>query len=138
MSTPSTPKKHRAKPIEALGGLVRKRRGTRTLREVAMTIDVSAATLLRIESGRIPDVETFGKICRWLELDPGVFLGSQPASGAPPAALPAQVQVSAHFRAERAPRQETISALAAMLLFAARAQQRPDDSEPDEPPPSGV
>jgi transcriptional regulator with XRE-family HTH domain len=138
MSTSGASKKHGGRPIEALGGLVRQRRGTRTLREVAMTIDVSAATLLRIESGRIPDVETFGKICRWLEMDPGVFLGSQSAGSAAQPSRPTPVQVSAHFRAERAPRQETISALAAMLLFAARAQQRPDDSEPNEPPTSGV
>jgi len=38
-------------------------------------IGIGPATLMRVESGRIPDVETFGKICKWLKKDPAEFLG---------------------------------------------------------------
>ena len=106
--------------LSTLGPLVRDRRGPRGLREVAQEIGISAATLMRIESGRTPDVETFGKVCRWLGIDPGEFLGfesgkrrSDPLSDVP-------VQISAHFKADRLPEPETAKALARMLLFIAR------------------
>lgn len=89
------------------------------MRDVAQEIGISPATLLRIESGRTPDVETFGKVCRWLGIDPGEFLGfgtsdaGDATGGEPP------LRVSAHFRVDRLPRPETASALARMLLFIA-------------------
>lgn len=36
------------------------------LRKCAKKIDVSAATLQRIETGKMPDVMTLAKICKWL------------------------------------------------------------------------
>ena len=65
----------RRKPLSALGLMVRERRGDRTLRQAAVDVGIGPATLLRVESGRVPDVDTFGKLCRWLKVDPGVFLG---------------------------------------------------------------
>ncbi len=124
----------RRKPLESLGAMVRERRGRRTLREVAGEIGIGPATLLRVESGRIPDVGTFGKICRWLKVDPGVFL-SKPREMAP--ASPAQqagglTSISAHLRADQTPQPETLQALAQMLLLAARQQPRPAGAFPDE------
>lgn len=29
---------------------------------------------MRVENGRIPDIETFGKLCHWLQIEPGSFL----------------------------------------------------------------
>ena len=106
--------------LSALGPLVRERRGGRGLREVAQEIGISAATLMRIESGRTPDVETFGKVCRWLGIDPGEFLGFESAhrGGGPLGDVP--VQISAHFKADRLPDPETAKALARMLLFIAK------------------
>lgn len=111
----------RPRPLSSLGQMVRERRGTRKLREVAREIGIGAATLMRVENGRIPDVTTFGKICQWLGMDPGVFLGfekarSESGSGAGP------LQVSAHFRADQTPQPETAQALAQMILLAARTQ----------------
>jgi|SRR6267142_456606 len=113
------------KPLESLGALLRERRGSKKLREVAAEIGIGAATLLRVESGRIPDVATFGKICKWLELDPGVFLGielktaqKRKVSSSPSGTL----EVSAHLRADRTARPETIKALAQMILVAANTQ----------------
>lgn len=106
--------------LSALGPLVRDRRGARRLREVAQEIGISAATLMRIESGRIPDVETFGKVCRWLGVDPGEFLGFDPVQRSDDPLGDVPVQISAHFRADRLPDPETAKALARMLLFIAR------------------
>ena len=104
------------RPLAALGGLVRDRRGPRKLRETAAEIGISAATLLRVEGGRIPDVMTFGKLCKWLQVDPKSFLGFQ--DGAKVGAEKG-VTMSAHFKADRNPQEATIRALAQMLLLAA-------------------
>lgn len=111
----------RRKPLESLGTMVRERRGKRTLREAAREIGIGPATLLRIESGRIPDVATFGKVCEWMEIDPAVFLGAPKVPGS--VGEPGAAVISAHFRADQTPKPETIQALAQMLLFTLRAQQ---------------
>jgi transcriptional regulator with XRE-family HTH domain len=102
------------RPLAALGGLVRERRGTRKLRATAAEIGISAATLLRVESGRIPDVPTFGKLCNWLGIDPKSFLGFHEER-----THQGGVAMSAHFKADRNPQEATIKALAQMLLLAA-------------------
>lgn len=53
---------------------IKEKRGDRGLREVANEIGISHATLSRIENGKLPDIETFKKICEWLNVDPGVIL----------------------------------------------------------------
>lgn len=118
----------RRRPLESLGAMVRERRGSQTLRVVAKEIGVSPATLLRVESGRIPDVATFGRICRWLEIDPGVFLGSKSASERGNATI----QVSAHLRADQNPQRETMQALAQMLLLVSRTQPLGNESAENE------
>jgi len=61
-------------------------------------------------------VLTFGKLCKWLRLDPKSFLGfkehdlTRAGTG---------VAMSAHFKADRNPQEATIRALAQMLLLAA-------------------
>jgi transcriptional regulator with XRE-family HTH domain len=86
------------------------------LRETAAEIAISPATLLRVESGRMPDIPTFGKLCRWLQLDPKSFLGLPEQDLARPET---STVMSAHFKAERNPQEATIRALAQMLLLAA-------------------
>jgi len=135
MSSESTSKKRVRRPIQALGGLIRERRGKRTIRQVAAEIGISSATLLRVETGRTPDVETFGKVCRWLQLDPRTFLGSSPADEqAQDLAPPEAMQFSAHFRADREPIPATLAALARMLLLAAQSQRRTERPDPDASP----
>jgi transcriptional regulator with XRE-family HTH domain len=121
--------------LASFGPLVREKRGKRHLREAARDIGISAPTLMRIESGRVPDVETFGKVCKWLKVDPGDFLGFDPQknrSAAPDAASadPA-IQVSAHFRIDRLPLPETASALAKMLMFVAKREATGEFSDGD-------
>lgn len=113
------------RPLGSLGAMVRKKRGSRKLREVAKEIGIGAATLLRVENGRIPDITTFGRLCKWLEVDPGAFLGFErraSRSGIRPSLPVANLLVSAHLRADRTPDLKTIQALAKMILFAAKQQ----------------
>jgi transcriptional regulator with XRE-family HTH domain len=86
---------------------------------------IGPATLMRVENGRLPDLTTFGKICNWLDIEPGSFLGFErrESSAAPPQAdHPTPVLVAAHFRAEQTPQPETIQALAQMILLAIKNQ----------------
>lgn len=111
------------RPLESLGVLVREKRGHHKLRETAKEIGIGPATLMRVESGRIPDVETFGKLCHWLKIDPKEFLGFN---------RPTDSHVSvftAHLKTEKTPKKETVHALAQMILIAMSTQ--PVLSEPE-------
>ena len=122
------------KPLDSLGAMVKAKRGERRLREVAAEIGIGTATLMRVENGRIPDVGTFGKLCKWLHVDPGSFLGFTPKSvgNTSQDAVPASgLILSAHFKAEQTPQPETVRALAQMLLLAARTQPRTQESSSD-------
>lgn len=109
-------KPHMSTPtLQTLGRKLLEKRGSRGIRAVAAEIGISHATLSRVERGLLPDLETFTKICRWLELDPGEVLrlkvsGSQ---GAPTA--------SVHFKKDHAISPRTAQALAQMILAAQRA-----------------
>ena len=106
--------------LESLGALVRAKRGAGKLRETARAIGIGPATLLRIESGRMPDLNTFGLVCNWLEADPGDFFGfvdKQTTETEP-------MSFSAHFRTERTPDQETMRCIAQMITFAAKRQSK--------------
>jgi|SRR5581483_4264684 len=121
--------------LASFGPLVREKRGKRRLREVAKDIGISAPTLMRIESGRVPDLETFGKVCKWLDVDPGDFLGfdnqKRRIADAGNAGTDPAVQVSAHFRIDRLPLPETASALAKMLMFVAKREATGEFSDGD-------
>jgi len=105
--------------LSNLGAMVKRRRGARKLRETAAEIGISAPTLLRVESGRLPDLDTFGKICSWLEVDPGDFLG-RPSHQA--AESSSETTISAHFKADKLPEPETLKALARMLLLIVKSE----------------
>ena len=100
-----------ALPIEELGRLVLKKRGSRGVRAAAAEADVSSATLSRVENGNVPDLATFAKICRWLEVDPSLFLGIETGE---------QVQKPAivHFRKKKTVSPDTAEALAHLILRA--------------------
>jgi len=103
--------------LRRLGQELRSRRADRGIREVAKEVGVSAATLSRVERGKLPDLETFAKVCEWLEIDPGDVLGiavrkSESEDSGPP------ITAAAHFRADRAISPELAAALAQMILAA--------------------
>jgi transcriptional regulator with XRE-family HTH domain len=122
------------RPLESLGAIVRERRAEGKLRETAREIGIGPATLMRVEAGRIPDLETFGKLCTWLDIDPKEFKGIGRDDRAQERGRPnydeKMVELSAHFRADRTPEADTVKALAQMVFLALSTQpRRPDLDE---------
>ena len=81
---------------------------------MASEIGTSAPTLSRIESGRMPDLQTFGKLCRWLEVDPATLLD---VTQQPTETAPTNIAI-AHLKAHREIDPKTASALANAILKA--------------------
>jgi transcriptional regulator with XRE-family HTH domain len=108
--------------IAELGRLIAHKRGGRGIRSAAAEADVSSATLSRVENGHMPDLMTFAKICKWLEVDPREFLGV--GFTAQPEVAP---QTVAHFRKKKTVSQETAVALGELILAAQREMQARQD-----------
>lgn len=105
--------------IEALARRIREKRAGTGIREAAKEVDVSAATLSRVENKKIPDLETFGKICRWLGDDPAIYLGLPSVRAEAPRA-------QVHFKKDTAIDVDTASALTQMILLAQKAMREED------------
>jgi len=108
--------------LATLGNQVKKQRGNKTLRDAAKEIGIGAATLMRVEAGRVPDLDTFGKICKWLNVDPGSYLGF-PTKVAQLADSSGLMTISAHLRADATPNPSTAQALAKMIMLAVARQK---------------
>ena len=110
-----------------IGALVREQRGARGVRQVADEIGISPATLSRVENGKQPDISTFEKLCRWLQMSPEEFLDvGSPGPSSP--TIPSPVTATAHLRAKRQISSDLAQALGEMII---RAQDMFAD-EPDE------
>jgi transcriptional regulator with XRE-family HTH domain len=109
--------------LQALGLKIIEKRGDRGVREVARDIGTSPATLSRVERGHLPDLETFGKICRWLGVDPGEVLGTRQENSRPIASA------QTHFRKDHAVDPATATALADLIVKAHEALVLLDESE---------
>ena len=103
--------------LQNLGTEVKKKRGNRGLRETAREIGTSAPTLSRLESGKMPDLQTFSKLCRWLEVDPGEILNVTPQR----LEEAADMIASAHLKAKREISPATARAFTNLIV---KAQQR--------------
>lgn len=104
-----------------LGALLRDRRGTRGVRELAAEIGISPATLSRVEGGKLPDLVTFRKICAWLKVDPAQILGLPDAQeGSTERSIPEPMTAAVHLRADAQLSQEAAGDLAALILAAQR------------------
>jgi transcriptional regulator with XRE-family HTH domain len=79
------------------------------VRAVAKEIGISHGTLSRVERGYMPDLETFSKICKWLDIDAGEVLGCKSPQE------PTAPNVSVHFRKDQALPPKTAQALANMI-----------------------
>lgn len=108
-------------PIGELGRLLRAKRGNRGVRAAATEADVSTATYSRVENGNMPDLETFAKLCRWLERDPREFLGMEldQAENSQPSAI-------VHFKKKKTVKPETAEALGELILRAQDALRARD------------
>ena len=102
--------------LSSLGPHVRKKRGTKGIRETANKIGISTATLSRVENGRLPDLDTFAKICRWLNIDPGEILDC--STSAPSDSHPKPQIAYAHMRSDKNPSPDVAKALGEMILAA--------------------
>jgi len=107
------------KDMEELSLKVKQKRGGRGIREVAAEIGVSHMTLSRVEAGKQPDIRTFAKICKWLDLDPNVVLGIRMNQPAPTAIGMPQ----AHFRADKTMSPTTAQHLAELILAVNRSSE---------------
>jgi transcriptional regulator with XRE-family HTH domain len=106
--------------IELLAKEIAERRAGNGIRETAKVVGVSAATLSRVENKKIPDLETFSKICKWLGKDPALFLGLPTSNTATaPTAL-------VHFKKGDAIKKDSAKALGEMILAVQQALRQED------------
>lgn len=98
-------------PIQELGRLISRKREGRGIRTAALEANVSPATLSRVENGNVPDLATFAKICRWLEIDPAQFLGVETRTSNERLAV-------VHFRKKKTVSPDTATSLGALILAA--------------------
>src|ERR1700690_3821773 len=104
-----------------LGAMLRDRRGGRGIREVAQEIGISAATLTRVEGGRLPDLATFQKMCLWLKVNPSEILDLPIQQSA----TPTETLVAAvHLRADQTLPEIAATDLARLILVAQRELTR--------------
>lgn len=61
--------------LDLLAQDVKQHRGERSQRDLGRELELSAATLCRVEAGHGTDLETFSKLCGWLGRDPAFYLG---------------------------------------------------------------
>lgn len=106
--------------MDRLAQRVLERRAGKGVREAAREVGISPATLSRVENEKVPDLETFGKICKWLGDDPAIYLGLRPQG-----AMQSKVQV--HFKKGAAIEQDSAKALSEMILRAHAALLEEED-----------
>jgi len=100
-----------------LSDMIRSKREGKGLREVAKEIgDVSPSTLSRVEQGNLPDIETYVKLCRWLEVSTEFFTENAETSS--------EKKIVAHLRADKALSKETSEALIKMIKLAYQAHDK--------------
>jgi len=113
--------------IDKLSALIQDQRDEQDLglRKAADKIGgISASTLSRIEKGKLPDVDTFVRICRWLDKSPEAFINDPPESGNSEQdtdQLDPLDEIAVHLRANQALSEETTSALMRMIRLAYEA-----------------
>lgn len=101
-----------------LGSMLRERRGARGVREVAKEIGISPATLSRVESGKLPDLLTFRKICGWLKINSNEVLEIGSATTESTQANQTPPVAAVHLRADVTLTAEAASDLAQLILIA--------------------
>jgi len=100
---------------ELLTKMIRSKRSKKGLREAAKEIgNISAATLSRIEQGKIPDVDTFIKICKWLGVSTDTFIIEKVSKKT----QTNHEFIVAHLRAEKELPSDTVSMLIKMIEMA--------------------
>ena len=100
---------------ELLSSTIKSKRGTKGLRDTAKEIDISSATLSRVELGNLPDVETFIKICKWVGVSTDTFIiGKKPTRSE----LSEKDKIVYQLRSSQELDSETINAMVEMVDMA--------------------
>lgn len=106
---------HSTLNTDLLAGMLKSHRAGRGLRAIAEEIgNISAATLSRIEQGKIPDVDTFINICKWLKVSTDTFILTDVTNNP----ISNKDQVVAHLRADRELSTDTVNMLIKMIDMA--------------------
>ncbi len=105
--------------------MIKEKRNGMGLRETAQNIgDVSASTLSRIEKGKIPDLQTFFKICNWLNVPSDDFIINPNMDSSIKQTPENSIEnVGVHFRAEKELSPYVINSLFKMINLAAEESE---------------
>lgn len=98
--------------IQRFSEMIKSKRGSKGLRMLSSEIGISPSTLSRIEQGNLPDIDTYLKLCNWLEVSTEFFKISDLNS------IGVQQGVIAHLRADKTLSPETSEALIQMINLA--------------------
>jgi DNA-binding Xre family transcriptional regulator len=99
--------------MQELSLMVKKKRGDDGLRKAAAEIGITHTTLSRVESGKVPDLKTFGRICKWLGVEPNQILGFTQTS---PTKVVPHASPIAHYRAQKTMGPETAQHLGVLIV----------------------
>ena len=101
-----------------LAEMIKSKRGNRGLRETATEIGgISAPTLSRIENGNLPDIDTYFRICKWLDV-PTDYFSMNANKKTKIGSTDTKKEVIAHLRADKTLPQSTAEALIEMINLA--------------------
>jgi transcriptional regulator with XRE-family HTH domain len=99
--------------IQSLSQMIKSKRSDRGLRETAKEIgDISVSTLSRVENGNLPDIDTYMKLCKWLNVSVDFFAKETKSSESK------QNMVVANLRADKTLPQDMAEALIKMIDLA--------------------
>ena len=91
--------------------MIKSKRGKKGLRQLAAEIGVSASTLSRVEQGNLPDIDTYIKLCEWLDVSTEYFTSNTIDRNV-------QSDIVAYLRADTTLPQATSDALIQMIELA--------------------
>ena len=94
-----------------LSSMIKSKRARQGLRATGKEIGISAPTLSRIEQGNLPDIETYVKICEWLNVSTDYFTGVQED-------FSTQKTIIASLRAEKTLSPSTVESLVNFINLA--------------------
>lgn len=98
--------------------MIKSKRGNIGLRQLSAEIGISPSTLSRVEQGNLPDIDTYMRLCKWLEVSPDYFTDTTDVKTNPKSG------VIAHLRADKTLPSETAEALIQMINLAYESTQK--------------
>lgn len=118
-----------------LAALIKSKRGKAGLRATAKEIGISAATLSRVEQEKLPDFQTFNRICDWLGVPASRFLEKEKGEDSNnlginiPKDMDTPGIIATYLRADRTLSKETAEALTEMIRLAYQvASKKPNEN----------